>query len=127
MGAKAKVTEKVYNKIKKECLTAKDDPKIMKKYNLGQTTVRAIRRSPSYVCFLTRTRRITLDKAIKQKSEVKEEYINPEALQPHNNEPMNEERKAEIAANVFTVTAIFALLVGGSLIVAWLVKVIFGV
>ena len=45
MGAKRKVDSKLYEKIKKELKTPKDDQKVMKKYSLGQTAVRAIRNS----------------------------------------------------------------------------------
>ena len=55
MGAKAKVDAKLYAKIKKELKTPKDDTKVMKKYKLGQTTVRAIRRSNSYKMFKLKT------------------------------------------------------------------------
>lgn len=55
MGAKRKVTRKVYEEIKKVCKVPKDDKKIMKKYGLSQTTVRAIRRSNSYVMFVAKT------------------------------------------------------------------------
>lgn len=55
MGAKRKVDEKLYEKIKKELKTPKDDPKVMKKYNLGQTAVRAIRNSWCYDDYVIRT------------------------------------------------------------------------
>ena len=55
MGAKRKVDSKLYEKIKKELKTPKDDPKVMKKYNLGQTAVRAIRNSWCYDDYILRT------------------------------------------------------------------------
>ena len=57
MGAKRKVDEKLYAKIKKELKTPKDDKKVMKKYKLGQTAVRAIRNSWCYDDYLSRTKR----------------------------------------------------------------------
>lgn len=63
MGAKRKVDEKLYNKIKKELKTPKDDKKVMKKYKLGQTAVRAIRNSWCYDDYLSRTnhKKITIN------------------------------------------------------------------
>jgi len=55
MGAKRKVNEQLYKRIKKELNTPKDDKKVMKKYKLGQTAVRAIRRSWCYADYLSRT------------------------------------------------------------------------
>lgn len=55
MGAKRKVDIKLYNKISRELKTPKDDKKVMKKYGLGQTTVRAIRNSYDYFHFLEKT------------------------------------------------------------------------
>lgn len=55
MGAKRKVDLKLYNKITKELKTPKDDKKVMKKYSLGQTTVRAIRNSYDYGDFVRKT------------------------------------------------------------------------
>ena len=55
MGAKRKVDAKLYTKVKKELKAPKDDKKVMKKYKLGQTTVRAIRNSWCYDDFLART------------------------------------------------------------------------
>ena len=58
MGAKRKVDEKLYEKLSKELKSPKDDKKVMEKYNLGQSTVRAIRNSWCYDDYLTRTIRI---------------------------------------------------------------------
>ena len=55
MGAKRKVDQKLYNKITKELKTPKDDKKVMKKYSLGQTTVRALRNSYDYDDFVRKT------------------------------------------------------------------------
>lgn len=55
MGAKRKVDEKLYAKIKKELKTPKDDATVIKKYNLGKTTVRALRNSWCYDDFVMRT------------------------------------------------------------------------
>ena len=55
MGAKRKVDEKLYAKIKKELKTPKDDKKVMKKYKLGQTVVRAVRNSWCYDDYIYRT------------------------------------------------------------------------
>ena len=57
MGAKRKVDEKLYAKIKKELKTPKDDKKVMKKYKLGQTIVRAVRNSWCYDDYVSRTKR----------------------------------------------------------------------
>jgi len=56
MGAKRKVDEKLYAKIKKELKSPKDDKKVMKKYKLGQTVVRAVRNSWCYDDYLSRTK-----------------------------------------------------------------------
>ena len=56
MGAKTKVTKVIYDKLKKELKSPKDDSRVMKKYGLGQTTVRAIRNSISYREFELKTR-----------------------------------------------------------------------
>lgn len=55
MGAKRKVDETLYAKIKKELKTPKDDAKVIKKYKLGKTTVRALRNSWCYDDFVFRT------------------------------------------------------------------------
>ena len=57
MGAKRKVDTKLYAKIKKELKTPKDDAKVMKKYKLGQTAIRAIRNSWCYDDYISRTKR----------------------------------------------------------------------
>jgi len=59
MGAKRKVDVDLYAKIKRELKTPKDDKKVMTKYGLGQTTVRAIRNSLSYDHFLLKTQKPT--------------------------------------------------------------------
>ena len=111
MGAKPKVTEKVYNQIKKELITPKDDQKVMKKYNIGQTTARAIRRSPSYVCFLTRTRRVTFENAVKE-SEGKTPDVKKD--------------RASVAVDIFTVITYIALSIGVVLLIAWAMLRLFG-
>lgn len=55
MGAKRKVDLKLYNKLTRELKTPKDDAKVMAKYHLGQTTVRAVRKSYDYEDFIRRT------------------------------------------------------------------------
>lgn len=55
MGAKRKVDEKLYEKIKKELKAPKDDAKAIKKYNLGKTAIRAIRNSWCYDDYIYRT------------------------------------------------------------------------
>lgn len=55
MGAKRKVTKAMYVRVKHECSNPKDDKKVMKKYKLGQTTVRAIRNSINYEHFIDKT------------------------------------------------------------------------
>ena len=62
MGAKRKVDSKLYAKIKKESKAPNDDTKVMKKYKLGQTTVRAIRNSWCYDDYLARTKVKSLPK-----------------------------------------------------------------
>lgn len=56
MGAKRKVDAKLYAKIKKSLKTPKDDAKAIKKYKLGQATIRAIRNSWCYDDYLARTK-----------------------------------------------------------------------
>ena len=58
MGAKRKVDAKLYNKITRELKTPKDDKKVMEKYHLGQTLVRAIRNSYDYNDFVRKTSRV---------------------------------------------------------------------
>lgn len=55
MGAKRKVDTKLYVKIKKELKSPKDDAKAIKKYKLGQATIRAIRNSWCYDDYISRT------------------------------------------------------------------------
>ena len=55
MGAKRKVDLKLYNKLIRVLKTPKDDAKVMEKYHLGQTTVRAVRKSYDYEDFIRRT------------------------------------------------------------------------
>lgn len=55
MGAKRKVDTKLYAKIKKELKSPKDDAKAIKKYKLGQATIRAIRNSWCYDDYISRT------------------------------------------------------------------------
>lgn len=106
MGAKAKVDAKLYAKIKKELKTSRDDPKVMKKYNLGQTTVRAIRNSVSYTEFNKRTR---TDR--RKKFTVRNNFkVNPvvEDLKIHKAQPTSQER-AMMAFEAFGVLTILAL------------------
>lgn len=55
MGAKRKVDAKLYAKVKKELKTPDDDEYVMAKFNLGQTSVRAIRNSKTYNQFVIKT------------------------------------------------------------------------
>ena len=55
MGAKRKVDAKLYAKVKKELKTPDDDKYVMAKFNLGQTSVRAIRNSKTYNQFVIKT------------------------------------------------------------------------
>lgn len=108
MGAKTKVDAIRYEKIKKELKSPKDDKKVMKKYHLGQTTVRAIRRSNSYTNFKYKTsarpkKQITLNSSLS---------------------PQEQAQKAWIG---FTIVIAFAGLFGIYAVVRWLVSLIFGV
>lgn len=84
MGAKRKVDVKLYNKIKQELHTPKDDKKVMKKYKLGQTTVRAIRLSNSYRMFRFRTtlrrRKITLNSSLSPQEQAQRAWVGFMAL-----------------------------------------------
>jgi hypothetical protein len=108
MGAKATVTEEVYNKIKKECLTSKDDPKVMKKYNLGQTTVRAIRRTNSYNEFLIRVKRAVVIKGYKM-YKLDDAYINPKALEKNDPKP---DKKLVIAMSIIAAVLVIGAIIG---------------
>ena len=108
MGAKATVTEEVYNKIKKECLTSKDDPKVMKKYNLGQTTVRAIRRTNSYNEFLVRVKRAVVVKEYKM-YKLDDAYINPKALNLEDDTPS---KKLVVALSIVAAIIILIAVIG---------------
>lgn len=63
MGAKRKVDEKLYTKIRKELKTPKDDKKVMKKYKIGQSIARAIRNSWCYDDYIAKTssKKITIN------------------------------------------------------------------
>lgn len=105
MGAKTKVDAIRYAKIKKELKTPHDDEKVMKKYKLGQTTVRAIRRSNSYKMFRLKTslrpKKITL------------------------NSSLSPQEQAQRAWNWFVILCAFAMIFGVYLIVRWLINLIF--
>ena len=108
MGAKAKVDAKLYDKIKSELKTPKDDKKVMKKYKLGQTTVRAIRRSSSYKMFRLKTslrprKKITINSSLSPQEQAQRAWIG------------------------FTIVIAFAGLFGIYVIVRWLFSLIFGV
>ena len=109
MGAKTRVTAEMYNKLKKELKSAKDDKKVMKKYNLGQTTVRAIRNTSSYTAFRERT---ILRKYKKNEAQASE-------LQKLN-------RKADIAVEVFAWICVAGLAVLGAIVVMTIIKAING-
>lgn len=111
MGAKAKVDAKLYAKIKKELKTSRDDPKVMKKYNLGQTTVRAIRNSGTYTEFNKRTR---IDR--RKKFTVRNNFkVNPAVknLKIRKGQPTSQERAmmAFEALGVLTILALFFVIV----------------
>lgn len=80
MGAKTKVDAIRYEKIKKELKSPKDDKKVMKKYHLGQTTVRAIRRSNSYTNFKYKTssrpkKQITINSSLSPQEQAQGAWI----------------------------------------------------
>lgn len=80
MGAKTKVDAIRYEKIKKELKSPKDDKKVMKKYHLGQTTVRAIRRSNSYINFKHKTsarpkKQITINSSLSSQEQAQKAWI----------------------------------------------------
>lgn len=91
MGAKRKVDAKLYDKVKKELNTPDDDQYVMAKFNLGQTTVRAIRTTSSYNQFLVKTsgkkepviekREYKVNPKTKKSKKVKKEYTPQEQAQ----------------------------------------------
>lgn len=107
MGAKRKVNSKLYNKITKELKTPKDDKRVMKKYGLGQTTVRAIRNSSDYYHFLNKT-------SLRKKAN----KITLNSSRP----PFTSADKALV---VFTWITILGLGMAVVLLVSWLLSVIF--
>lgn len=118
MGAKRKVDAKLYNNIKKELKSSKDDARVMKRFGLGQTTVRAIRNSKNYTEFNKKTR---TDR--KKKFVVKRDFkVNPIAC-----EPVTPQERAFGAWIGFVVLAIVAGIIVVWLICRWLAKLIFGV
>lgn len=118
MGAKRKVDFELYTKVKKELKSPKDDKKVMKKYNLGQTTVRAIRNSKNYTEFNKKTR---TDR--KKKFVVKRDFkVNPIAR-----EPATSQERAFGAWIGFITGALALGAIAVWLICRWLAKLIFGV
>lgn len=105
MGAKAKVDAKLYAKIKKELKTPHDDEKVMKKYKLGQTTVRAIRRSNSYKMFRLKT------------------SIRPKKITL--NSSLSPQEQAQRAWNWFVILFIFSMVFCAYLFIKWLLNLIF--
>ena len=110
MGAKTRVTAEMYNKLKKELKSAKDDKKVMKKYNLGQTTVRAIRNTSSYTAFRERT--------------VLRKYKKHNEAQASELQKIN--RKADIAVEVFAWICVAGLAALGAIVVMTIIKAING-
>lgn len=117
MGAKKKVDAKFYAKVKKELKSPKDDKKVMKKYNLGQTTVRAIRNSKSYAEFNKKTR------TDRKKFVVKRNF----KVNPIVREPKTSQERALGAFIGFVMLALAAGAIVLWLICRWLARVIFGV
>lgn len=117
MGAKKKVDAKLYAKVKKELKSPKDDKKVMKKYNLGQTTVRAIRNSKSYAEFNKKTR------TDRKKFVVKRDF----KVNPIVREPATSQERAFGAWIGFVTLALAAGIIVVWLICRWLAKLIFGV
>lgn len=109
MGAKRKVDLKQYTKISKELKSPKDDKKVMAKYNLGQTTVRAIRNSVDYYHFLNKT---SANRKVKKMSE----------LYPKR-EPLTAADRVLITC---TWIGIFAVLGVVFMIFRWIVSLAFG-
>lgn len=108
MGAKRKVDIKLYNKISKELKSPKDDKKVMEKYNLGQTAVRAIRNSSDYYDYVCRTSHGKM-----QKREI--------TL----NSPRRPATPAERAVIVATWLSAIAMVFAVYLILRWLFEIIF--
>lgn len=106
MGAKRKVDEKLYNKITRELKTPKDDKNIMKKYNLGQTTVRAIRNSWCYADFVSRT------------SHKRESVVMRESL-PGRHTP------SEVALTIAVYLGLLLFAVALVMVIIWLIGKIF--
>ena len=109
MGAKRKVDAKLYNKLSKELRTPKDDKKVMEKYGLGQTTVRAIRNSLDYEHFINKTSR--------KKISSQEITLNS-SRQPAS--------PTDKAVAVFSWIALFGIVFAIGLCFRWLCWVIFG-
>lgn len=121
MGAKIRVDEKLYNKVKKECKAPKDDKKVMAKFNLGQTTVRAIRNTKTYNMFAHRTRT-----SRKSRKGTRRYAINPKALKMAKKNKTPQEQ-AMTAWYAFVLLALLGGVIVVYLIIKWLLAVIFGV
>ena len=106
MGAKRKVDAKLYNKITRELKTPKDDKKVMEKYHLGQTLVRAIRNSYDYDHFVRKTSHI-------------KNYANPK---PVRKQPSKADRASVFFAWI-CVLGFAAMLI---MFIRWLFYVAFG-
>lgn len=54
-----RITAELYSEVKPSLKTTRDDEKVMRKYSLGQTTVRAIRRSINYQDYRAKTAKVS--------------------------------------------------------------------
>lgn len=125
MGAKRKVDEKLYKKIKQELKTPKDDPKAIKKYKLSQTTIRAIRKSTSYTQFLVRT------SGKKLATEKRNFKVNPKALKKSKKKrllfkDLTTQERTQLAWQGFLWISIISILIVAGIIVRWIFGLIFG-
>lgn len=125
MGAKRKVDEKLYKKIKQELKTPKDDPKAIKKYKLSQTTIRAIRKSTSYTQFLVRT------SGKKLATEKRNFKVNPKALKKSKKKrllfkDLTPQERTQLAWQGFLWISIISILIVAGIIVRWIFGLIFG-
>ena len=115
---KRKVDAKLYAKVKKELKSPKDDKKVMKKYNLSQTTVRAIRNSNSYAEFNKKTR---TDR--KKKFVIKRDF----KVNPIVREPATSQERALGAWIGFVALALAAGAVVVWLVCRWLANLMLGI
>ena len=105
MGAKPKVTEKVFNQIKKEVKVPKDDAKAVKKYKLSKSTIATIRKSRNYLMYRNK---ISLYYPKKKKITL--------------NSSISPQEQAQRAWTWFGIVSFIMIAVGGCLLVRWILS-----